>query len=390
MHLVARRLPNVLLICLQVVSVYLAVEIGYRFYRYHTAAQDLYRIYLSLGAPVRVFDPYSGFRYPPHIEGRMRPPMATVWKTNSHGHMSFEDYPVRKPEGEFRIAVVGDSFTAGTLNNVRWWQVLQGRLNESSEWQAAVGGKFTHVINFGIDGTGFEQYRGMVRHHAMPFEPDLIIVNFNVDDILRRLQYGPKPGSREERVKAIIKESFLSGIKWYDPCPLVFVTTIGSLWNMECAGIPADLAKFFWRRANELLRYPDRQQAIAVSAAAVRDIIAASRNILFLHHPMIHELEGSPVDMWNGLLQELQKAVPEWRFESMAAPMSAVLDGKRLKDRPELANLTAQQLAALPDERKPEIYRWFYLPDDTHYRDYGNEIYGGLVAKLLIDKHAHR
>ena len=46
-------------------------------------------------------------------------------------------------------------------------------------------------------------------------------------------------------------------------------------------------------------------------------------------------------------------------------------------------------MAALPDAQKPEIYRWFYLPVDTHYRDYGNEIYGGLVANLLIEKYTH-
>ena len=71
----------------------------------------------------------------------------------------------------------------------------------------------------------------------------------------------------------------------------------------------------------------------------------------------------------------------------MLPQMSERLSGKRLQDRPELSGLGARELAALPDDEKPEIYRWFYLPTDDHYTDYGNERYGDVVAKFLIESY---
>ncbi len=65
--------------------------------------------------------------------------------------------------------------------------------------------------------------------------------------------------------------------------------------------------------------------------------------------------------------------------------MDILLEGKRPKDRPDLAGMTLHQITALPDNRKLEIYRWFFLPEDTHYTDYGATLYAHEVAKLLIN-----
>ena len=65
-----------------------------------------------------------------------------------------------------------------------------------------------------------------------------------------------------------------------------------------------------------------------------------------------------------------------------------MLDSKRLEDRPDLAGLDRDSIARLPDGRKLEVYRWFYVPDDPHYTDYGTTLYGEQVTAYLIERSA--
>ena len=77
---------------------------------------------------------------------------------------------------------------------------------------AAVGDKFTRVINFGVDGMGMLQFAAMVRHHAIAFEPDLIIVNMISDSILRRIRYVGVPiptNDRNEKIRLYVEEELL-------------------------------------------------------------------------------------------------------------------------------------------------------------------------------------
>ena len=69
----------------------------------------------------------------------------------------------------------------------------------------------------------------------------------------------------------------------------------------------------------------------------------------------------------------------------MLRQMDAHLEGKRLSDRPDLAGLKVRQLIQLPDDRKLELHRWFFFPDQ-HYTDYGTTIYAREVARYLIDR----
>src|SRR5262249_59491808 len=60
-----------------------------------------------------LFDANVGFRYAPNFTGERGSPWFSHWRTNQRGHVSRSDYPQHKPVGEFRIAILGDSFTAG-------------------------------------------------------------------------------------------------------------------------------------------------------------------------------------------------------------------------------------------------------------------------------------
>ena len=225
----------------------------------------------------------------------------------------------------------------------------------------------------------------MVRHHVMHFEPDMIIVNFISDDILRRLRHVPTPPSSSDRdayIRTYVKTYVLDHIDWLSPRMELLVATIGHRLRMQRA-LPWD-ANELLGSAGPLNKYGSRSEALVAGGAAVRDILSVFPNALFLQMPLWEELDGRRVPHWHGLVDDLRKSVPQANIISMHPMMDALLQGKRLRDRPDLAGMTPTQRLALPTDRKLEMHRWFYLPDDGHYTDYGTTLYAREVAKYLI------
>ena len=391
----SRHWREILLVAMSVIVTYVCLEVLYRVYQYATLPDRLFQmasVQLRANAPGQlVFDEHTGYRYAPSFEGRSGPPFNGHWKTNSHGHVSQAEYPTQKPPGEYRIAVVGDSMTANTQNNVRWTDVVERQLNASPEWREFVGGRSTRMINFGVAMMGIVQFDGMLRYHVLDFDPDLIIVNFISDDIRRRLVFQTPPpaavSDRDKLLRLYIETNIIYQIRWFRFYPELFAGTIGRLWNMRCH-LPLD-DRLVWAQSLNFV-YDERAEGISASAAAIRDMLAfahaQARPILFLQQPQVDELDDAVVPEEEGLVADVQKAVPAFRFERMQPRMAALLDGKRLRDRPDLAGMTRDGIARLPDPQKLELYRWFYLPEDPHYTDYGTTLYAGRVAAYLVDR----
>lgn len=385
-----------LLAATSVVLTYCLLEIGYRLYEYETLPDRLFRLgseqARNRGQGQVIFDEHTGFRYAPHVDGRSGPPFNARWRTNSYGHVSDEEYPRQKPPDEYRIAVVGDSMTANTQNSVRWTELVAQQLNASAQWRAFVHGRSTRVINFGLPMVGIVQFAAMVRYQVFDFDPDLIIVNFISDDVRRRVFFVVPPtmtSDADEMLRLFIETNILYQIRWFRPWPELFAATIGRLWNMRCH-LPLDDRLIWSESVNNV--YTEKSEAIAASAAAIRDMLALAhaheRPILFLRQPEVDEVDGTDVPRRVGLVEDLQKAAPEFSFVNMQPRMAALLNGKRLEDRPDLAGMTRAAIMRLPDPQRLEVYRWFYLPADPHYTDYGTTLYGGQVAAYLIEQSA--
>jgi hypothetical protein len=307
--------------------------------------------------PLRVPDPYVGYRYGPNREGDFGEPWNSHWQTNSHGHVSVDDYPTRKPAGEFRIAAVGDSFTANITSNIRWTEELQRILNSSPQWKVHVGGKFTRVINFGVDGTGIEHFAGMVTHYVPAFEPDIIIVNFITDDFRRKMRYqsNETPALRDQTISSFITE-ITSSIKWLEPCSLMLSLIERWPWAGKCRSIPIDLPAYLVRRSSERYAHPTHEDAVKHSAAALHDMIKVP-SVLFLQQPTFEQTEGLFVDIYQGLIEDTAKLVPDWTFVDMLEQIKPT---------------------------REEARRWFYIPADRHYNGYGNIIYARAVANVVL------
>jgi hypothetical protein len=122
-----RRLVRLVFI---VLVVYASSEIGYRLYRYHkllsAKTPQLTHASSSFESPLDIFDSETGFAYKPntHVHQRLYGPDGTPTPhvssivTNNFGLISAESSGVPKSRTEFRIAVIGDSFSATTTSSL--------------------------------------------------------------------------------------------------------------------------------------------------------------------------------------------------------------------------------------------------------------------------------
>lgn len=295
-----------------------------------------------------LFDANVGFRYAPNFTGERGSPWFSHWRTNQRGHVSRSDYPQHKPVGELRIAILGDSFTAGITNNVRWTDQLEDRLNESAAWRGSVGGQSTRVINFAVDGYGFVQFAAML-NYVSAFESDLVVVTFVTDDIFRKLRFVNVPystGRRDQDLRAYI-DSYLAEINWLRPYPELFAATLGPYFGMQTR-LPLDPLSVL---ASPRGRY-NRSEGIAATATAVRTILSFSPRSLFIQAPQIEELRGYPLKESAELSAALQ--APNIRFVSMIPAM----------------------WARMPD--KSTLTRWYFSPD-RHPTDAWAEVFADEV-----------
>lgn len=382
------------MVTVSVLVTYVVVEVAYRVWQHQTLPQRLFPIVKGLAASDRghnyVYDAKTGYRYPARFKADRGHPWFSHWETNSHGHVARSEYPREKPAGEYRIAVVGDSFTANITNNLRWPDELEDVLNDRGDWPPRMRGLHTRVINFGVDGMGMEQFAAVAEHAVPAFQPDLVIVHFISDDLLRRFRYvTPQDPAQdpEEAIRRFIRDSVVDRVEWWRPYPEVIAATIGARWGMQ-TGIPVD-ARAFLAMAGDARKYA-RADAVRISARAVRSIAQRHPHALFLQAPMFHEMENQPPADVVGLVEAVQAEVPDIRLVSMRQAMESLLAGKRLADHPELTGRTLHEIMRLPSEQRPEIYRWFFLPDDVHYTDHANRLYARKVADLLVAREAAR
>ncbi len=128
-------------------------------------------------------DERFGFRYLPDAVGRVAAhfEIDNIARMNSIGF--YDDEPMPPGASELVVLAVGDSFTAA-LNIPReavWTAVLERELRSR-------GFPSADVINLGIDGTGTDVHRDVLRAFIPRFRPQVAVVAFyanDIDDVLR-------------------------------------------------------------------------------------------------------------------------------------------------------------------------------------------------------------
>lgn len=96
---------------------------------------------------------------------------------NAAGFRDREQF-LDKPEGVYRIAVLGDDYSEAMNVQIQrtWWWQLPRALD------ACTRGKTVEVLNFAVGGYGTAQELVMLETTAMRYRPDLVLVQFSSRD----------------------------------------------------------------------------------------------------------------------------------------------------------------------------------------------------------------
>jgi hypothetical protein len=360
-----RRLAclDALLVAASACLSYVLLEGGYRFQHYRVMLDEIVAAATAQiprdGTPSSVFDPFTGYRYRPNIEvGPAAVPFPVHYRTNNHGLIARQDFSLHKPAGEYRLGVIGDSFTANVTSTLRWTDVAEDALNASPRWQAAIGGRRTRVINFGLDGIGTVQFGAVLEHVALPFGLDQLIINMIRNDLIRRphIRRG-EAAVAPQRMADFVRENILGRLNWREIYPEVLAVVAGSRLGLTPHLTLEKLETIF----SEGLYYDDGEAA-TVCAAAIATIIEHFPAALFL----------------------LDTTYPEWTgITTPTVPLEAAVFGKIQARFPQIVWTNVITPDRAPKSRRG-IDAWFNVPTDQHKNDVGVRAYGEAVAAFLI------
>ncbi|QDU65169.1 SGNH/GDSL hydrolase family protein [Engelhardtia mirabilis] len=106
-----------------------------------------------------------------------RPQSTVTYSVNRYGYRG-QAVAQPKPEGEFRIVVIGDSFVFGSLVDD------DDTLPQQLEWELArrLGHERVRVVNLGVPGYQIRQVRETLERRTLQLEPDLVLMNLFVND----------------------------------------------------------------------------------------------------------------------------------------------------------------------------------------------------------------
>jgi lysophospholipase L1-like esterase len=150
----------------------LVLELGLR---WTGAAYDPQYDARGVGIIRHIDDPEIRAELPKDFDGLM---LGHQVRTNSFG-LRGPATTLAKPAGVFRIAVLGDSwaFGWGVGEGEPFPEVLATLLDRQG------GGARVEVLNFSVWGYNTLQERAVLRAKALAFQPDLVLVAYNVNDV---------------------------------------------------------------------------------------------------------------------------------------------------------------------------------------------------------------
>ena len=339
--------------------------------------------------PLYEFDENVGYRYRPNIVTRNVRLNAldepAIWlnvQVNNHGHISHDDDQFDKPDEEFRVAVIGDSFTGALTNLTPWPDFLEDKLDADEQLKGAIGAKTIRTVNLGMDGTGVVQWPAVYRHQAVKYAPDLVLVNFITHDLTRRFIWRTSVKLDGGLTGFLACSSLPATIENTDCMYLNMASADPSVENRLAAAAQArrDLTYRQVKRARWGSMYPHLlsaglrrwglarrfgtlsmrylpEQGAEASAAALREIVAAHSETLIFHIPHHGECAAG----------ELPEGYREFAKLDTGAPIQTLLDD------------------FIGDGRgDPEALAGFYnLPHDGHFSEAGAERYAGIVYKRV-------
>jgi lysophospholipase L1-like esterase len=149
--------------------------------------------------------PWILVRQPSRILSYKQPEFDYQIRTNSEG-LRDVDHPINKPQNEFRIVVLGDSWVEGqgAPFEKAWPKVLEEQLNKISR-------QHVHIIIGGVAGSDPVFGLELFRRRLLKYKPDMVIQAVNDSDVTDIIARGGKDRFRSD---GILKDR---SSPWFEP-----------------------------------------------------------------------------------------------------------------------------------------------------------------------------
>lgn len=123
-----------------------------------------------------VYDEWVGWKYRPNSLRQNG-----EFTINSSGLRSKREYDIQPPADTLRIALFGDSFTAGddARDEGAWSHLLEVNLNQA--------GIRTQALNFGVSAYGMDQAFLRWRHDGSVYSPDIVVFGLQAENLDRNV-----------------------------------------------------------------------------------------------------------------------------------------------------------------------------------------------------------
>jgi hypothetical protein len=336
--------------------VYLSSEVLFRVVRYRELGVLPVSVLRVLDAPIVRLDADIGFRYVPGttarhllLDDQNRVVRSNLMRINRAGHVSPREDTLEKAPEEFRIAVLGDSFTACHQNETPWPIRLEDLLNADTAVLAALGRSRVKVLNFGMFATGFAQWPAVYEHEVARYRPDLVIVAFIENDLWRGFKWAdtvrpdpdtpyrlvllserlpvalgnpyvlmaqnivlsPEDAAEPDRRRTLLQDALhrkLSTLPWWSPHPEVIAVLLRSASIAAPDSLRPRLParNKVWSRWNAKANL--HEIGVAIRAIADRE------ETLLLHLPLANELSEAeqkiPADLFGDPTLEVRSLLP--------------------------------------------------------------------------------
>jgi len=207
----------------------------------------------------------------------------------------------------------------------------------------------------------------IARHEAPAFDPDMVLVDFIVDDFSRGVftiggpDFVDADNPRQE-LQAIITDRV-----WWNLRPQLLLTTIGRYFEIHPT-LSRTIQGLFGKKTRPRL---DADEAIEKSVEASRAIIRLFGCVIFFRHPSYHEMKVGSDDYeyvdgiankrvsWKGAMDAFQKAMDNAEVVDLMKPMMQKADTMGIDEL-------------------------FLLPHDPHNSDLALFYYAEYVKSYLV------
>lgn len=123
-----------------------------------------------------IYDELLGWKYRPNASRQNG-----EFTINGAGLRSQREYAIQPPADTLRVALFGDSFTAGddARDETEWSHLLEVNLNRA--------GIRTQVLNFGVSAYGMDQAYLRWRHEGSNYAPDIVVFGLQAENLDRNV-----------------------------------------------------------------------------------------------------------------------------------------------------------------------------------------------------------